>query len=125
MTQFYINDANTGDPVLIDTQEITGTPKSTTYIKCISSGVASNAMGISSFPFTAQQLLDADVVIFSCLTNNANVMWTGDTPTTTAGHPLTAGTTIVSFDGNAKINNLKFISQTGNSNITITLEKYV
>lgn len=77
-----------------------------------------------SFGFSAPQLAAADIVVISCFTNNCNVLWDGNTPTATFGHPLTAGGTILSFEGNAKINNVKVVSQTGTSNVTITLEQY-
>ena len=76
------------------------------------------------FGFTAAQLLAADLVVISCMTNNCLVLWDGQNPTTTFGHPLTAGTTILSFEGNAKINLIHVVSLTGTSNVTITLERY-
>lgn len=90
----------------------------------VSSGVTT-VKGIGTFGFTAQELADADYVIMSCFTNNCNVLWDGTSPTTTFGHPLQAGISILAFDGNEKINKIKVVSQTGTSNITFTLEKYV
>ena len=78
----------------------------------------------ADFGFSAAQLAAADVAIISTFTNNCNVLWDGTDPTATFGHPLTAGLTTIAFGGNAKINLVKVVSQTGTANVTITLEKY-
>lgn len=79
---------------------------------------------ITDFGFSEAELLAADVAIISVITNNANVLWDGSTPTTTFGHPWQTSMLGAAIDGNAKINLIQVVSQTGTSNVTITLEQY-
>lgn len=107
-------------------------PGQTQRIESTGSVIASKTAAVTTvvgidavgFGFTAEQLAAADQVVVSCFTNNCNVLWDGQNPTETFGYPLTAGLTVLAFDGNAKINLLHVVSQTGTSNVTITLEKY-
>jgi hypothetical protein len=101
-----------------------GREDATTVIASKTLGVTTVKTLAADFGFSAAQLAAADVVVVSTFTNNANVLWDGSTPTATFGHPLTAGLTILSFSGNAKINLLQVVSQTGTTNVTVTLEKY-
>lgn len=80
--------------------------------------------GIAAFSFSAQELLDATVAVICTFTNNANFLTDGTNATTTFGIPLTAGSGGVVFEGNANINNLKVVSQSGTANVTLALYKY-
>lgn len=82
------------------------------------------AVGIAAFGFSAQELLDATVAVICTFTNGANFLTDGSTATTTFGIPLTAASGGVVFEGNANINDLSVVSQTGTANVTLALYKY-
>lgn len=82
-------------------------------------------VGIAAFNFSAAELAAADLMSINTFNNGANFLCDGSTPTTTFGTLLQAGVTVIVFDGNAEINALKVVSQSGTAKVTIVLYQYV
>ena len=111
------------------TQNTEGNLPGRTFGEDLTSIIASKSASVTTvkaishadFGFTAAQLAAANYVILSAATAGVNMLWDGQDPTATFGHPLNTGF-IIAFGGNAKINLLKFTQQSAASTVTITLE---
>lgn len=62
-------------------------------------------------------------VTVSCETEACRFRYDGTAPTSAVGHPLAVGERAV-FEGTENLANLKFISQTGTSSLSITYEHF-
>ncbi len=90
--------------------------------------VSSTALSISHelFGFSAAELLAADRATISVQGTNAHIRWDGGDPSATAGFHLdtAGGAAHFVINGNANVNNIKVIRETGSdADISIQLEK--
>lgn len=108
-----------------------GTPGNTTRLENIGTIIAMKTLAVTTvkaladFDFSAAEMAAADCAVVSTFTNAANLSRaTGVTPTATFGIPLQAGVGAIVFEGNAAINALQVVSQSGTANVTIELSRY-
>lgn len=76
---------------------------------------------MADFGFTADELANAMSCTISIHQAGVNFLCTGDPPTVLLGIPLASGSTAI-VTGNTDINNLQFIAQAAQANLTIVLE---
>jgi hypothetical protein len=80
------------------------------------------ALSHADFGFTAAELAAARSAVISASSAGVNMLYSGDAPTATFGHPINAGSTIVVLV-NENIQALKFIRSGGSDAVvTVTLE---
>ena len=84
------------------------------------------AIADTDFGFTDGELALSNVAWISCITNNANVTWSGEDPSDTLGHPVIQTATLTSnaptlVEGKENVANIRLIALGGSSVVTITI----
>ena len=81
---------------------------------------------MADFGFTAGELALANAAWISCITNNVNITWSGEDPTSSLGHPVIKAASLTSnatplIEGKENVANIKLIGLGGSSGVTITI----
>lgn len=78
---------------------------------------------LSSFTgYDATKVAVATRAKISAIGNGCVVTYDGTNATTTLGHPIAANAAPLVIEGQTNVSNIKVVSLTGTSNVTITLE---
>ena len=78
---------------------------------------------LSSFTgYTAAKVAVATRARISAIGNGCVVTYDGTDATITKGHPIAANAAPLVIEGQTNVSNIKVVSLTGTSNVTITLE---
>lgn len=86
--------------------------------------ISDTALTISTFGFTAANLVACDVAVVSCFSATVVFSDDGTNPTATDGHAIPPLAAILNVIGNDNINALRFIRQASTDvEVTITLKR--